>query len=158
MANNERQAWTELFENRQQRFSSIVPAHKAAETEAALREFIKETPIPVLTDVVKPGKYRNVKTGGYASRKEAKRAAELQSLARMMLVTNLREQVKYLLVPKQPGERACYYVADFVYDEQHEITREWQTVVEDCKGMRTPLYVLKRKLMQMVHKVVIKET
>lgn len=101
-------------------------------------------------------KYGAKKTNGYASKKEAKRAQELATLAKAGLISNLREQVPYLLIPSQKGlnraERPCKYIADFVYIENG------LEVVEDCKGMRLAEYVIKRKLMLMVHGVSILET
>jgi hypothetical protein len=105
-----------------------------------------------------PSKYHNKRTNGYASKKEAKRAAELQRLAAAGKITDLREQVRFIIVPKAIGEdgriieRASFYQADFVYRSGGE------EIVEDCKGMRTPYYVLKRKLMLMVHGIRILET
>lgn len=112
----------------------------------------------LIAHVVEPLKYRNKPTNGYASKKEAKRAAQLALEAAAGAITDLREQVPYLLVPKAVGadgrvvERAASYVADFVY------LRDGQEVVEDCKGMRTAHYILKRKLMLMVHGIRITET
>lgn len=106
-----------------------------------------------------PSKYRNQKTDGYASKKEARRAAELKHLAQTGAVSDLREQVAYLIVPKAIGpdgrviERAAHYVADFVYRDA-----TGREVVEDTKGMRTDVYKLKRKLMLMVHGIRIVET
>ncbi len=96
-------------------------------------------------------KYRNKPVGAYASRKEASRAEELQLLLKAGWISELREQVKYELIPKQDGERACSYVADFVYSENGK------TVVEDTKGYRTPEYVIKRKLMLFRHGIRIRE-
>jgi hypothetical protein len=104
-------------------------------------------------------KYRNERTDGYASKKEARRAAELRVLQVQGRISNLREQVKYLVIPAARDadgkciERACHYVADFVYDDERG-----NPVVEDCKGVRTDAYVIKRKLMYLVHGHKIKET
>jgi len=106
----------------------------------------------------KLSKYRSVKTDGYSSKKEAKRAAELKLLERAGHITGLREQVIYILAPsvvvqgrKRPPIR---YVADFVYwDVEDQIK-----VAEDCKGFRTPIYNLKRHLMKSVHGIDILET
>jgi hypothetical protein len=101
-------------------------------------------------------KFRNVKTDGYASRKEAKRASDLRLMQEAGQIRNLREQVEYVLIPKQDGERACSYRADFVYEEF--ATSGWREVVEDTKGVRTADYVIKRKLMLHVHGIRIRET
>ena len=91
------------------------------------------------------------KTNGYDSKREAVRAAELHLLERAGKISDLREQVRYELIPKQEGERALHYVADFVYRQGGE------TVVEDVKGMKTREYVIKRKLMLHVHGIRIRE-
>lgn len=103
-------------------------------------------------------KYGNIpsKTGDgvlHDSRKEAQRWAELQMLEKANLIKNLQRQVKYELIPKQEGERSVTYIADFVYDDENG-----KHIVEDCKGMRTPAYVIKRKLMLYVHGIKILET
>ncbi len=106
-----------------------------------------------------PGPRRNkfhaVKTDGYASKKEAKRASDLRLMQEAGQIRNLREQVEYELIAKQEGERACSYRADFVYDEF--AADGWRQVVEDTKGVRTADYIIKRKLMQQMHGIRIRE-
>ena len=123
-----------------------------------------------------PAKYRNEKVRTkdgetYDSRKEFRRAKELELLERAGEISNVRRQVKYILIPaqrgpeeigprggKRPGpllERECSYVADFVYEENGE------TVVEDVKGYREGqaynVFVIKRKLMLWIHGIRVKE-
>jgi len=107
-----------------------------------------------------PNKYRNVKTDGYASKREAKRAAELRLLERAGAIRNLREQVPFLLIPAQEGERPVWYTADFTYEEEPREPNEsgWQFVCEDAKGVRTRDYVIRRKLMSWCYKIKIRET
>lgn len=106
----------------------------------------------------KPSKMRNKRSGGYDSKREHKRARELRFMQMDGQIRNLREQVKYVLIPAQRDahgkliERECAYKADFVYEDHNG-----KTVVEDSKGMRTPLYVVKRKLMLQVHGIKIVE-
>ena len=107
----------------------------------------------------KGNKYHARRSGGYASRKEHRRANELRLLLRAGIITDLREQVPYELIPVQRDpsdgtllERPCRYVADFVYNDQHG-----NTVVEDTKGVRTDAYRIKRKLMLHVHGIRISE-
>ena len=105
-------------------------------------------------------KYRNKPTDGYHSKREARRAAALRLMQEAGQIRDLREQVEFLLIPRQTrpdgtAERSCSYWADFTYDEW--ASGEWRRVVEDVKGMRTREYVLKRKLMLMVHGVAIRE-
>lgn len=96
-------------------------------------------------------KYGNVKTNGYASRRESVRAQELKLLEQAGEITELREQVTYELVPKQVGERAVKIIVDFTYKQ------DGVTIVEDSKGFKTPAYIIKRKLLQHVHGLRIRE-
>jgi hypothetical protein len=98
-------------------------------------------------------KYHNVKTNGYDSKAEAKRGFELDLLLQSGTVKDIKRQVSYEIIPKQAGERAAHYVADFTYTD----TATGATVVEDVKGVRTAVYILKRKLMLLVHGVKIRE-
>lgn len=112
-------------------------------------------------------KYNNEKVGGYDSRKEYYRAQQLKLMLKAGLISDLREQVSFTLIPAQYGEsergskktarvlleHACRYVADFVYVDN----ATGRTVVEDTKGFRTPEYIIKRKLMLQVHGITIKE-
>lgn len=88
----------------------------------------------------------------FDSVKEYHRWGMLRLLERAGRISDLKRQVSYELIPKQKGERACNYVADFTYMEDGKL------VVEDCKGFRTPEYRMKRKLMLWVHGIRIKET
>lgn len=102
-------------------------------------------------------KYNNRKTVvdgiTFDSKREATRWQQLRLLERGGLIADLDRQVKYELIPKQPGERAVSYYADFVYTDK----QTGLTVVEDVKGYRTREYVLKRKLLHWVHGIRIVE-
>ena len=76
----------------------------------------------------------------------------LRLLERAGKISDLKRQVSFELIPKQEGERACSYVADFTYYENGKL------VVEDCKGFKTDAYKIKKKLMLWVHGIRIKET
>lgn len=104
----------------------------------------------------------------FDSKKEARRWRELSLLQEAGKISQLRRQVKYVLIPAQrePGsrgkrggiikgkllEREVAYYADFVY-----MLNDGQTVVEDTKGVRTPEYIIKRKLMLWKYGLRIKE-
>ena len=88
----------------------------------------------------------------FDSVKEFHRYGCLQLLERAGKISDLKRQVKFELIPKQDGERAVHYVADFTYYENGKL------VVEDTKGFKTDAYKLKRKLMLWVHHIKIKET
>jgi hypothetical protein len=143
---------------RWQRGSEVVSTDQRAKADAGSRR-LKRSDTPDAASSP-PSKYRNVKTDGYASRKEAKRASALRLMQEAGQIADLREQVPYVLIPRALGpdgkvaERACSYVADFVYRE----FGAHQDTVEDCKGVRTADYVIKRKLMRFVHGVVVRET
>jgi Protein of unknown function (DUF1064) len=101
-------------------------------------------------------KYRAVRVGKYASKREAARALELLLLERSGAITGLREQVTYVLAPsviiqgrKRPALR---YVCDFEYE------RDGVLITEDVKGVRTAVYITKRHLMKSVHGIDILET
>lgn len=103
------------------------------------------------------GKYHSRKTVvdgiTFDSRREAARYQELRLLERAGKVRGLRRQVRYILIPVQLDsrgqviEKPVTYVADFVYELLSDGGGFWVPVVEDVKGVRTPVYVIKRKLM-----------
>lgn len=90
------------------------------------------------------------------SAKERARAAELKLLQRAGKISGLSEQVIFELIPRQDGERAATYIADFTY------WKNGQFVVEDVKGYKGgssyALFVLKRKLMLYRYGIKVKET
>jgi hypothetical protein len=89
----------------------------------------------------------------FDSQKEACRYAELKILQDSGIISGLRTQVEYELLPVQKDENgkviehAAKYVADFVYCDA--LTGCW--VVEDVKGYKKGaaynIFVLKRKIM-----------
>lgn len=103
-------------------------------------------------------KFSNRATGAHQSKKESRRSRDLHALESAGLIRDLREQVKYQLIPEQRDEhgkiieRACTYIADFVYTGA-----DGRLHVEDTKGMRTEKYRIKRKLMLLIHKIRVEE-
>ena len=108
----------------------------------------------------------------FDSSREATRYEYLKALEKAGIISGLKLQQKYVLIPAQreessevyksglhkgepkPGkliERECCYIADFVY------TENGKTIVEDSKGMRTKEYIIKRKLMLHIHGIRIRE-
>lgn len=113
---------------------------------------------------------RKVKVDGivFDSRKEADRWRELKLLERAGKITELKRQVKFTLIPTQRKfcceidksgrfkkgevlERPAVYIADFTY------MQDGKYVVEDTKGVKTPEYVIKRKLMLFLQGIRIRE-
>lgn len=114
----------------------------------------------------------------FDSLKEFRRWNELKLLERAGMVSGLKRQVTFELIPSQraesteiykagpqkglpkPGpviEKPVKYVADFVYCDEHG-----NTVVEDCKGYKKKaaydVFVIKRKLFLCRYGIRIKET
>ena len=94
--------------------------------------------------MVRRNKYGNRKVNGFDSVKEYRRYQDLCLLQKAGEISNLQTQPTFELIPKQDGERAVKYIADFVY-----LTKDDKLVVEDVKSpaTKTPAYVIKRKLM-----------
>jgi Protein of unknown function (DUF1064) len=101
-------------------------------------------------------KYKNKPTNGYASKHEAQVGADLEALAKSGHIMHLTKQHTFVLIPSQRGkirnERPVTYIADFVYSD-HLGRRH----VADAKGMKTDVYVLKRKLMLLIHGIEVEE-
>lgn len=90
------------------------------------------------------------------SEHEYKRLSVLKLLQRAGEIKDLQTQVRYKLIPAQVicgmKVRGVGYVADFVY-----WTKNDKFVCEDAKGHRTTDYIIKRKLMKMVHDIDVVE-
>ena len=111
--------------------------------------------------------------GKFDSRKEYRRWNELRLLERAGLISGLRRQIRYEIIPaiweevpvqlktkvridKKCVQKAAHYTADFVYTD----TRTGRTFVEDIKGRdatKTEAYGLRKKLMRYVHGIEIIE-
>ena len=108
----------------------------------------------------------------FDSKKESNRYLELKLLERGKVISDLRTQVEFELLPNQYAteerygkngrrlkdkeillERKCCYVADFVYTDN----RTGETVVEDTKGFKTADYILKKKMLLYFHGIHIVE-
>ena len=116
-------------------------------------------------------KYKNKKVhtpdGDFDSMREFKRWNVLKKAEESGDIQELRRQVPFELIPHQEletprtrkgkshtvqkTELAVKYFADFTYKVDGKL------VVEDTKGVRTPEYVIKRKLMKWVHGIEIVE-
>lgn len=109
----------------------------------------------------------NTPDGVFDSKKEYRRWLELLRMQEDGEIKDLQRQQVYELIPayKEPDtvgpkggirkgkviEKACTYIADFCYIQNGEL------VVEDTKGMKTPDYIIKRKLMLFRQGIRIKE-
>ena len=105
----------------------------------------------------------------FDSKKEMYRYIRLKSMQEEGLISELRMQVPYEVIPavyekaeKQLKtkvkivdrcvQKATHYIADFVYTD-----KDGNMVVEDAKGMRTEKYLLKKKMMRAFLGITIKE-
>ena len=104
-------------------------------------------------------KYKNTKVVykdmKFDSKKEYLRYLVLEDMQRKGEISGLQVQVPFVLIPpfqlyniKYKGIR---YIADFVYKKDGKV------IVEDTKGYSTDVYKIKKKLMDYIHKIEIKE-
>lgn len=94
----------------------------------------------------RPNKYGNVRTErdgiDFVSKHEADVYSELCLMQAAGEISCLATQRKYLLAVND--QKICTYIADFVYIQDHE------QVVVDAKGVKTPVYKLKKKMMKAI--------
>jgi len=105
----------------------------------------------------KKPKYNNKKTIAddmeFDSTHEAVRYGELKLLQKADEITALQTQVWFLLEPKSDKNQASYYIADFTYYD----LKNKEFVVEDAKGVKTQVYINKKKSMYNKYGIDIKE-
>lgn len=105
----------------------------------------------------KESKYHNKKItdsqgNEFDSKKEYERWLTLCILQEKGYIEKLNRQVPFDLIPSYKGvQLGIKYKADFTYMENGKL------IVEDAKGMRTDVYIIKKKLLYHFHKIVIKE-
>jgi len=99
-------------------------------------------------------KYRAVKTivGDitFDSKKEARRYVQLKILVKAGVISELKLQPRFDLIINDC--KCGFYKADFDYIENGK------RVIEDVKGMKTPVYNLKKKLIKAIYGIDIFET
>ncbi len=104
---------------------------------------------------VKRSKYGSRKTEVdgivFDSLKESRRYVDLRILEHSGEITGLELQPMYQITVN--GKKICKYYPDFRYHD-----RLGKIIVEDCKGVRTGIYRLKKKLMLAVHGIEILES
>lgn len=86
----------------------------------------------------------------FDSIKEAKRYVSLYYRQKAGEIFKLQRQVNFPIVIKD--KKICIYKADFVY-----YNASGQMIVEDAKGVRTPVYKLKKKLLFQIEGIEIIE-
>ena len=88
----------------------------------------------------------------FASQREARRYQQLRLLEQQGQIAVLELQRKFCLVVN--GRHVCDYVCDFCYTR---LTPPGGLVVEDAKGVKTPVYRLKKKLLLACYGIEIQE-
>lgn len=91
----------------------------------------------------------------FDSRKEAARYRQLKLMEQAKAIQDLKLQVSFPLIKKSKYGREIKYVCDFAYYEDGHL------VVEDVKSRITAnnrAYRLKKRLMQELYDITIKET
>ena len=94
----------------------------------------------------------------FASKAEARRYSELKMLEKAGEIERLDLQPKFPLVVS--GLRVGTYIADFRYYRvlnRNARTTITSQVVEDVKGVKTPVYRLKKKIVEALYPVTITE-
>lgn len=92
----------------------------------------------------------------FDSQKEYEYWLVLQHREKNGEIENLRRQERYQIIPKQEGERAAHYTADFAYYDR----KQDKEVVIDVKSEYTKGladYILRRKLMLFIHGIKVIE-
>ncbi len=88
----------------------------------------------------------------FASKREGHRYANLKLMQEANEIEALELQPSFKI--EINGMTICRYRADFTY----KCRRTGETIIEDTKGYRTPVYKLKRKLMKACHGIEVLET
>ncbi len=100
-------------------------------------------------------KYHAIKTEMdgviFASRAEAQRYGELKILEYQNRIACLELQPKFPVVVN--GKKICTYIADFQYNDLDSRKQ----IIEDVKGVKTPIYRLKKKLVEAIYNIEITE-
>ena len=81
----------------------------------------------------------------FDSKWEGERYLYLKSLERAGTIRDLKLQVRFNLMVND--QKICAYIADFCY-EREDKDGVWHYIVDDAKGVETPEFKLKKKLMK----------
>jgi len=81
----------------------------------------------------------------FDSKWEGERYLYLKSLERAGTIRDLELQVRFNLMVND--QKICAYIADFCY-EREDKDGVWHYIVDDAKGVETPEFKLKKKLMK----------
>jgi hypothetical protein len=105
-------------------------------------------------------KRRTVDNITFASLREAARYQKLKLLLAAGEIQDLELQPAFPLVVLEAyraGPRVMTEVGQYIADFMYTVCATGEIVVEDAKGVRTPLYRLKKKLVQAIHGLSVTE-
>ena len=88
----------------------------------------------------------------FDSKWESERYLYLKSLEKAGRIKDLELQPRYNILVND--QKICAYVADFKYNKENA-EGIWEHIVEDAKGVETPEFKLKKKLMKAVFDIEI---
>lgn len=113
-----------------------------------------------MPDLSQRSKYRAVPTVvdgiRFASKKEARRYQELKLLQKSCKIFDLEIQPRFVLTVN--GKSVGAYVGDFKYFTSFtDAAIDANPIIEDVKGMKTPVYRLKKKMMLAIYGIEIQE-
>jgi hypothetical protein len=104
---------------------------------------------------MKPSKYRAIRSEAdglwFDSKKERAHYQELKLRERAGEIKDLVLQPSFPLIVN--GTKVGSYRADFQYTE----TATGEQIIVDVKGVKTPLYRLKKKIVEAVHNIQVRE-
>jgi hypothetical protein len=87
----------------------------------------------------------------FQSKAELLRYQQLKIMLEAGLISDLETQPSYPIVIN--NQKICSYRADFRYKVIDELGRTLRICVEDVKGWKTDVYVIKKKLVEAVHHI-----
>ena len=92
----------------------------------------------------------------FASQKEAHRYTELRLLERSGGIRGLELQPEFPLYVWDTVHKTATHIGRYVADFRYVLNEE--DVIEDVKGVRTPVYRLKKKMVEAQYGISIRET
>lgn len=135
-----------------------MPSKRSSAGAHYLQRKAKAMPTP-RNRFPRTGKYNNrgfrIDEIFFHSEAEANRYVQLKALAAAGRINRIETQVNYVI--NIDGHNICSYLADFRYailDRDGNVTA---LAVEDVKGLATPEYRLKKKLVEAKHRIEIIE-
>lgn len=93
----------------------------------------------------------------FDSRREANRWCELRMLERAGEIADLERQPVYPLLAPTPTAHVFVRIGEYRGDFRYTVVKTGGRVVEDAKGVRTPLYRWKRKHVEAQYGIQIQE-